>query len=112
MSENEKPKSLKFQYLKADSYITYHVDGVFGGVTPKGMVHMDVFTEKFPTPSCISHELSEDGKLGGEIDRVVRDGIIRELQAGLVMDLNTARQFRDWLSAKIEEAIRRQRPPK
>ncbi|AQQ70701.1 hypothetical protein SMSP2_01059 [Limihaloglobus sulfuriphilus] len=111
MNKNEKPKSLKFQYLKADTYVTYHVDGVFGGITPKGMVHMDVFTEKFPTPSCVSHELTGEGKLGKEIDRVVRDGVIRELQAGMVMDLMTARQLRDWLSAKIDEAVKRRKPP-
>jgi hypothetical protein len=99
--ENKKQKVV-FYYLKTGNYRTYHVDGVFGGVTPKGGIFMELFSEKGPTPDTVTHELNDNASLGQEISRQSKDGIIRQVEAGLVLDLTTAEAIRNWLDEKMD----------
>ena len=43
--EKSKQKVLEFHYIKNQSYRSYYVDGVFGGLTPKGKLSMQFFLE-------------------------------------------------------------------
>lgn len=107
MSENlkssEKSKQeIEFHYLRTNNYRSYHVDGVYGGVTPKGNIYMELFLERGPTPRNVIHELKDDGSLGKELTKQSKSGLIREVEAGIVVDLRTAEALRNWLSEKIE----------
>jgi len=100
---SEKPKQeIKFHYLKTNSYRSLHVDGAFGGVTPKGNIYMELFLERAPTPQSVTHEFNEDGVLGKEISRQSETGVIREIEAGIILDLATAESIRNWLTEKID----------
>lgn len=97
------PKELDIHYIKSSCYRTFHVDGIFGGVTPGGKIHAATFVERQVLPETVRQKVGFDGKLGAEISRVTKQGITREIEAGLVMDVDMARIFRDWLDRKIEE---------
>ena len=86
------------------SLTTVHVDGAFGGITPNGHIDINLYSERNPIPTLVFHPLT-DGKLGDEIrsERVTRDGVVRELEVGAVMDVRAARGLRDWLTSQIEE---------
>ena len=105
MADLEKiPTELEFHYLKTNNYRTFHVDGAFGGLTPKGDIYMTTFVERAVTPQKVLLKLNQDGTLGEELRREGKEGIIREIEAGLILDIKTAEVIRDWLANKIDEA--------
>lgn len=102
------PSDIAFHYLKTYNYRTYHVDGIFGGPTPNGNIYMELFVERMPTPREVHHKVNQDGTLGEEIQRAGKEGLVREIEAGLVFDLATAEQIQKWLSNKIDILKQRQ----
>ena len=93
---------IEFHYLKTNNYRSFHVDGAYGGITPNGNIYMELFLERAPTPKSVLHEFDEDGSLGKELSRQSKTGLIREVEAGLVLNLATAEAIEKWLAEKIE----------
>ena len=112
----QKP-TIKYNYLKSQSYRSVHADGFFGGVTPTGKIHLSAFSERQPIPKIIHYslEVQDEGvyKLGKELPdkREVLEGSIRELEIGIFFDLGAARALKIWLNEKIEilEKVPKQR---
>lgn len=95
--------TIELHYLKTKNYRTYYFDGLYGGITPNGKnIYMDIFLERNSTPQIMKHEVI-DGTIGKIISKNGKDGIIREVECGLIMDIETARKLRNWLDAKIDE---------
>ena len=97
-------KSVKINYVKTNSYRSYHVDGVHGGITPKFNLYMDLFLDRNVTPRVIEHEINNKGSLTskGEVIESL-EGSIREIECGLIMDINTAKSIHEWLGNQIKE---------
>lgn len=99
-------KQINFHYIKGQSFRTAHVDGFFGGPSPKGdCLHIAAFSERYPIPLVATHALEEQDdhsiKVGNELERVSRDGLVRELEIQMIMSVDTARILRDWLDKHI-----------
>jgi hypothetical protein len=94
---------VRFDYIKSSHFKVIHVNGVYGGNTAHGEIMMSVWNERYAIPKQVAYELRGDGQLGEEIpeDRVTRDAIVREVEASLVMSIETAKQVRDWLDEKV-----------
>lgn len=101
--EPEKPRTVKFEYIKSGDYRVIYADGVHGGPTPRGMVQLSFYAERSPIPRKIVHQIV-DNQLGPEVrdQRESRTGIIRQVAATVVMSLDSARSLREWLDEKIE----------
>ena len=84
------------------------VTGVYGGLTTNGLINANFFNERAVLPDSQMVEVNEDGVIIGKpIDK--KDGdIMRELQSGLLMDVNTARVIIRWLESKIKDLERLQ----
>lgn len=101
---NKKQKTIDFHYVKTPGYRLYNVDGIFGGVTPQGKFYFDVFSERNPLPEKISHKITEQGIVGGEISRkTLESGVIRQIECGLIMNINTATSIHKWLGEKLKD---------
>ncbi len=100
----ERP-SVSFDYLKSNFFRIVHADGLIGSTTPTLELLVHFWSERFPIPAQVTHEVATEGTLGEEIKerRVSRQAVVRELEVGIVMHLDVARTFRDWLTRKIEE---------
>ena len=98
-----KQQSIKFNYNKTETYRTYYADGVFGGITSKGKIFADFFIEKFTTPKSMNYEIIDNGELGNEIDRESVEGFSRQIECGIIIDVNFAKVLHRWLGEKIEE---------
>ena len=98
-----KPKAVDIHYLKTPNYRTYYIDGLFGGLTIGQKFYFDLFLERQPTPRRLTHQITEENTLGNIIDGEGKAGIVREIECGLVFDLDTATKIRDHLSDKIKE---------
>lgn len=77
-----------------------HVDGAYGGLTPKGLININFYAERFPIPKSIVHNLLDKTSIDSEDSKV---GLIREFEFGIYMDLNVAKQISDFLLNKISE---------
>lgn len=99
----DEPNRVTYHYIKSNHFRVAHADGVWGGVTPHGTIHANFYSERGPIPSRIVHEI-RDGSIGPEVieEREVKSGPVREVEVGVVMDLATAKAFRDWLDEKIQ----------
>jgi len=105
-SQPELPKEVKFHYIKSQYFRALHVDGFFGGVTPNLDIHIAIFNERNPIPQESTYRITDAGKLGDEImdQRKGREGIVREVEADLILDLASAQSLLDWLKGKIKFA--------
>ena len=97
------PTTVRFHYLKSNLFRVVHVDGAIGGLTPTGFVQMALYSDRLPIPKVTVHEL-DGANLGEEKPeaRVTRDGLVREIEMAVLMDLRTTIALRDWLDDKIE----------
>lgn len=99
----ERPTDLTFHFIKTQDYRTIHVDGAWGGLSPQGeYIHMAVYSERYPVPQQLKHKVDQDGRVGKEIGRLGREGVIRDVHADLVFDIKTAETIRTWLDTKIK----------
>lgn len=102
---NSESSKLEFHYIKNNGFCTILGSGVFGGITPQGQLNINFFTERAAIPTKIVYAATQIGdklKLD-EIERDGKDGIIREVQCGVLMDINVAISFRAWLDEKINQ---------
>jgi len=104
MKEDEKEKRIvNIFYTKSDTYRSYHVDGIYGGLTPQGNIYMEVFTEKSPIPDDEKYEVDKNEKLiSPPLKKNVRQAIQRNVECGLVIDVNTAQSIINWLKDRIK----------
>ncbi len=100
---NNKPKTIKFVYNRIPNYRTYNVDGIFGGLTHRNKIFVELFSEKFDTPESVVHEVSDEGVLGKEINKKRSDAIIREIECGVYLDIPTAKVIVEWLNNRIND---------
>lgn len=109
----EEQNVIRFEFEKTPQFRNIHVDGVFGGLAPKGLINMAIFNERRPIPKATTHVLEDDHHLGEELveARDVRSSVFRSVEANLIMDLSTAISIQRWLADKIaqhEKAIEEQ----
>ena len=99
------PDKVGFDYIKSNQYQDIFIDGVHGGLTPRGKLQMSIFTERNSIPKHIVHKLSPEGKLGEEIkeERVARKDIIRDVESTLIMDSETALSIYHWLGDNLKK---------
>lgn len=96
---------LEFDFEKSNYFRVIHVDGFFGGVAPATqLLHVAVFNERQPIPKKVFHAVN-DGVLQPETmeKREIRSGLFREVEADLILTLETAMALRIWLDEKITE---------
>jgi hypothetical protein len=98
-------KRVSFHYIKSNHFRIVHADGAHGGLQPRGHIEIFFFSERFPIPRLTVNPVTDDGKLGDEIrsEREVRDGVVREVEVGVFMNVHEARSLVQWLQDKIAE---------
>lgn len=103
---DQMPKTVVFDYLKTQHYREFFVNGVYGGLTPKGYLQMTVFNERRAIPKQTSHAVDSNGLIGDEItnSRLTRESIIRSVDATLYMDIDTAEKTVEWMKKHIKIA--------
>lgn len=122
MAENGKARSdsdvvqskVEFHYIKSNHFRVIHADGVYGGATPRGFIHMDFFSERSPIPRKVTQKVTASGQLGEEIaaESERKEGVVREVEVGVMISLEQARSLTKWLEEKIqllETALKQQR---
>ncbi len=89
-------------FIKSNWFRVIHADGAWGGTTPAGNIGMTFYSERSPIPTRLVHEITPDGRLGGELSRTVRKGIVREAEVQVVLSVGVAKALISWLQVKIQ----------
>lgn len=98
----EAPRKVKFVYSRAADYRVIPATGVYGGPTPSGNIKMNFMVESATEPTSATHTVAADGTLGDEVEREPAEKTItRELQVGIVMNVEAAETFVKWLTERI-----------
>lgn len=96
------PSHVTFNYIKSQFYRVIHVDGAIGGITPRGLIHCSIYSERAAIPRVAKHPLNADGSLGDMEVIESREGVAREMEADLLLDRRAARELRDWLDRQLQ----------
>jgi len=97
-------KEIKFKYIFNEDYNPKYANGAYGGITPKGEIAVNFYFERPGLPHYQSYEINEKGKLGKETGRDPEDlqtSMVRFVENGVILDINSAKNIVDWLNEKI-----------
>src|SRR5438552_11957846 len=94
-------EEVDFKYVKSNFFRVIHADGAWGGVSPKGGIHMSFYNERAALPDSSKLIFSKSGELLGPEQYHASSRIVRELECNVIIDFSTARELRDWLSETI-----------
>ncbi len=110
-SSLSRPSEIQVDYVKSPLFRDIFVDGIIGGLTPRGYIQMAVYNERFAIPQSIFLSLNKDGTPSEEVleKRVTRSYAVRDLEANLVLDAESARSMAEWLldRANLLDAMNR-----
>ena len=104
-SLSDRAGAIDFHFIKSPHFRVIHADGVWGGATPSRNIAISIFSERLPIPRVIKHQIDDDNRLGAEIEaeRNTKTGVVREVEAELIMNKATATALVEWLNKYIEE---------
>jgi hypothetical protein len=105
MSTNKNKETLIVHNVKNSNYRQVHVDGAHGGITPSGYINLNFYSQRGAIPRGTKFEVSKDGQIGKMIENIEnsKEGIVREFEFGVYMDLNTCESLKEFLELKIKE---------
>lgn len=113
MAAEETPRSphIDINYIKSHDYRETACDGALGGLTPKGKLWVAFYTERFPLPRVVRHTLRPAEQEGTFVldatDTGVplesREGLVRNVECGVYLNLESAQNLYDWLGVRIQE---------
>ncbi|MER9238905.1 hypothetical protein [Mesorhizobium sp. M0633] len=94
-------QTVEVTYHKSNHFRVVLAEGCFGGVTPRGLITSSFYNERVPIPKTSKFEIV-DGKPAAEQVTKSLEGLVREVEVEVVMDLNTAIAYYIWLRDKLE----------
>lgn len=92
----------EYHYLKINDFKTYFSTGVIGGPNLSGLLDLNFFVDRPTVPRITFHKIVDHKINPMESNREGRNGSIRELQCGVILDLNTAKALYSWLGRHID----------
>ena len=107
---NDPASTVDLNYLKSPNFREVSSDGIVGGPTPNGKVWVAFFTERYPLPRIVRHALVETDVAGQfRLDDSIpaqpidgRAGIVRNVEFGVYLSVQGAKDLRDWLNKQID----------
>jgi hypothetical protein len=95
-------QEVKFKYIKSNFFRVIHADGAWGGVSPRGNIHLSFYNERAALPDSSKIVLSVDGELKEPEQFHASSRIVREIECDVVFDLETAKALQGWLNHKVQ----------
>jgi hypothetical protein len=104
MTEEKKPKKVRFVYHKLEDYKVYPVNGLYGGVSSRGEFIGHFFLEHHEIPKEEIQSIKEDGSLGEvEAKPSVEVKIDRDLQVGIMVNCEQAVNIANWILDRVKQ---------
>lgn len=103
--KRDEDKGIKFKYKFPKEYNPKYANGAIGGISTNGEIIVNFYLERQGLPYSITNEIDSEGNVGMEIAREPKDydsSIIRYVDTGVVLSLNSAKKIHEWLGRHIE----------
>lgn len=105
-AEPENPSSdqheVKFKYVKSNFFRVIHADGAWGGVSPRGNIHVSFYNERAALPDSSKLVVSDEGVVITPEKFHASSRVVRELECDVVFDFATAKSLQAWLNDKVK----------
>jgi hypothetical protein len=102
MPDTTIPSSVKFHFIKSNFFRVVHADGAIGGLTPSRQIFISVYNERAAIPKIIEMNISPDGHLGEEISREGKEGLVREMEMGIILNGHAAELLAETLLESVK----------
>lgn len=96
-------RALKIKNEYDPDYKIVPASGIFGGLTPRGELRVDFFTEYSPTPPEVQITVSEQGKKIKEIQSQSDCDFIRRTFVTIIVPAQHVESFANWFLQKAKE---------
>src|SRR5690349_24913939 len=101
---NEDESKIVFSYFKSNFFRVVHADGAWGGLSPRGDIHISFYNERAAIPDTSRIAISPTtGQVLKPEEFEASSRFVREVEVDVVVDLATAVQLRGWLDDKIKK---------
>jgi hypothetical protein len=100
--ENATPSAVKYHYIKGNFFRVVHADGAIGGLTPNRSIFLSLFSERAAIPQIVEQALNPDGTLGAEKKWIGKDGLVREVEVGVMLSGPSAKRIAEWLIKQVQ----------
>lgn len=102
--KKEKQQEVRFVFKEADDFKLVHINGVWGGVSPRGELVCNFFFEHTQVPEEEIRFVDEEGALTEKSKRKPSKPIVvRELRVGISMAKEQAVSVANWMLEKVKE---------
>jgi hypothetical protein len=98
--QSSEQQEVCIQYFKSNFFRVIHADGAWGGVSPRGDIHMAFYNERQAIPDTSKFMVSDQGMVKPEEFQASSE-FVREVEVDIIFDLQTARSLRAWLNDRI-----------
>jgi hypothetical protein len=104
MDKALKQASIEIYYEKNPLYRTIYADGLIGGITPAKGFNLTFYATRNPIPKSTIHEINSEGGVNpiGVASNDSKFGIIREIEVGVYMNKETAKDIYEFLKNIFE----------
>lgn len=92
--------TIDFHVIQSHDFKTLYASGLYSSTTLNGLVNLNFFIDRQPLPDLMTYSI-DNNVLGNEKTRIIRSGIVREVQQGVVMDIQTAKNVITLLTSLI-----------
>ena len=104
MSAKKGFERIRFDFTRSPFFRVVHSNGAWGGITPRRELSITFFSERFPIPGRVTHQLVDNSRLGREISRdTPPDSVQREWEVEVLMSMEEAVNLHRWIGTKIDE---------
>jgi hypothetical protein len=93
---------IKFDYVKSNYFRVITADGANASLAQKGKIFLSLFNERVPIPRQVIHQMLPNRTLGKEVENISREGLEREVEVGLLIDVNVAKAICEVLAQAIQ----------
>ena len=103
--KNEENK-IEFKYIFEDDYNPKYANGAYGGIAPLGEIVLNFYVDRQPVPYSETREISEGGEIGELIEIKPHDHkqkIVRYIQSGVILNLDSAKRIHKWLGEQVDK---------
>jgi len=88
-------------FIKNNDFRTILTTSVYGGITINGLINANFCVDRTVIP--LKTVSTIEGVTLAEKQRESKEGIIKEVQIGVLMDITMAKQTIDWLQKQIKQ---------
>ncbi len=99
----EEEKKIITHYIKNNDFKTIFSTGMYGGITINGLINVNFCVDRTAIPTKTESAVDLNTNTLKEEKKESRDGIVKEVQIGVLMDVNMAKHTVAWLQQQIKQ---------